>query len=265
MGLKSKIRVLLDPEKRLHTSLEQRRRACNQRRSFPLAADGLLRDIDQEKLESIRARHAIPNSGIRWLKYLEMEKWLTTNIRRVLNIGLDFMPKKRVLDLGSGTGYFLHICKRLGHDVLGLDMHDPDNAWCGEMHELLGVKRMIWRIDPFVPLPALGARFDYVCAFMICFNRPLDPDVWRIKEWRFFLDDLWTRLKPGAIVWLELNKEADGALYTPELKSFFESRGAIVDGKRLIWGMDQMHYRVLLDLSRLEAASVRKAALACPS
>ncbi len=260
MGLKGKIRLLLDPEKRLRSDFERRRRACNERRPFVLTADALVRELDPEKLDAIRSRHAIPNPGVRIEKYLEMEKWLTTNVRRVLNLGLDFQSQKRVLDLGAGAGYFLHICKRLGHEVLGLDMHDPGAAWYEEMLELLGVQRVTWRIDPFVPMPDLGPRFDYVCAFMVCFNRHVYEDAWKIEEWRFFLDDLWTRLKPGGIVWFELNPGVDGSYYSPELEGFFRSRGAIVDGKRLVWGLDEMRYRVLLDLSRLETAAVRKAA-----
>jgi SAM-dependent methyltransferase len=262
VGLKRKLRLLLDPEKRLRGSYEHRRRVCNQQRSFPLTAGALLGDLDLEKLESIRSRHAIPNPGIRIEKYLEMEKWLTTNIRRVLNLGLDFMPRKRVLDLGSGAGQFLYVCKRLGHDVLGLDLPDPSIAWYGEVLEVFGVPRVLRSIDPFVPLPDLGPRFDYVCAFMVCFNRHVYENAWKIDEWRFFLDDLRTHLKPGAIVWLELNPGLDGTHYTPELRSFFESRGAIVDGKRLVWGLDEMHYRVLQDLSRLETAAVRKSLVA---
>jgi 2-polyprenyl-3-methyl-5-hydroxy-6-metoxy-1,4-benzoquinol methylase len=265
VGLKRKIRELLDPEKRLRADYERRRRACNQERSFPLTAGALLRDLDHGKLEAIRARHAIPDAGIRIEKYLEMEKWLTTNVRRVLNLGLDFKAGKRVLDVGAGAGYFLHICKRLGHEVLGLDMHDPDAAWYGEMLELLGVRRVIWRIDPFVPLPDLGPRFDYVCAFMVCFNRHVYEDAWQIEQWRFFLDDLWTHLKPGGVVWFELNPGVTGAHYSPELEAFFKSRGAIVDGKRLVWGLNETEYRVLLDLSRIETAAMRKAAIASQS
>ena len=125
--------------------------------------------------------------------------------------------------------------------------------------QIFGVRRVTWRIDPFVPLPDLGARFDCVTSFMVCFNRHIQPDIWKAEEWRFFLDDLWTRLKPGAIVWFELNPTPDGTHYTPELQAFFESRGAIVDGKRLVWGLSETEYRVLLDLGRLESASVRKA------
>ena len=139
-----------------------------------------------------------------------------------------------------------------GHDVLGLDLDDPTAGWYGKIFELFGVRRVIWRIMPFVPLPDLGAKFDYVTGFMICFNDHQSENPWKLEQWRFFLDDLATRLKPGAIVWFELNPAADGSHYTPELKTFFESRGIIVDGKRLVWGLDEMHYRVLLRLAQLE-------------
>ena len=94
--------------------------------------------------------------------------------------------------------------------MLGLDLPDPTAGWYGEIFELFGVRRVISRINPFVPLPDMGPRFDYVCGFMVCFNRHASPEEWNIEEWRFFLDDLRTRLKPGAIVWLELNPGLNG-------------------------------------------------------
>ena len=265
MGLKTKIRLLLDPEKRLEASIRQKRRKCNEQRDFPLTAPALLERIDAGKFEAIRSQHAIADPGIRIEKYLEIETWLTTNIRRVLNVGLDLQPPKRILDLGSGAGYFLFICKQLGHDVIGLDLYDPNAAWYGDLLALFGVARVIRQIDPFIPLPDLGAPFDYVCAFMVCFNRHLTEKIWKIDEWRFFLDDLQMHLNPGAVVWFELNPDPNGLHYTPELQAFFESRGAIVDGKRLVWGIEKAAYRVLLDTARREAASLRKALAAAPA
>lgn len=218
-----------------------------QQRSFALTPERILSDIDAKGLEEIRSRHAIPNPGIRVEKYLEMEKWLTVNVRRIYNLGLDFGHEKRILDLGSGAGYFLHISKRLGHDVLGLDIPDP--AWYGDITALLGVPRVVQRINPCKALPDLGAPFDCVTGFMVCFNDHMSETPWGIKEWQFFLDDLWTRLRPGAMVWFELNPGADGTHYTPELKRFFEERGAIVDRNRLVWGMPEDRYLALKRLA----------------
>jgi len=257
MGLKRKIRTLLDPEKRLAASYETQRTKAAERRTFPLTPEGFFRDIDPAKLNDIRARHAIENPGIRVQKYLEFEKWFPVNIRRILDIGLDFRPSSRILDLGSGAGYFLHISKQLGHQVLGLDLHDPCAPWYGELFDLFGIKRVIWRIQPFVPLPDLGPRFDIVTAFMVCFNDHLGEHPWGVKEWTFFLDDLKTRTNPNPLIWFQLNPMADGTHTTPELAAFFESRGAIIDGKRVIWGLTPLEYRVLQQAARRTAKSLR--------
>jgi len=224
-----------------------RRDQAARQRAFSLTPQGILEGIDCEGLEKIRSQHAIPNPGIRIEKYLEMDKWLTVNVKRIFNLGLDFGPKKRILDLGSGAGYFLHISRRLGHGVLGLDIPDPE--WYGDITRLLGVPRVVQRINRCEPLPELGEPFDLVTGFMVCFNDHLGNPPWGVAEWQFFLDDLWTRLRPGAVVWFELNPGADGSHYTPELKRFFEERGAIVDRNRLVWGMESNHYLALKRLA----------------
>lgn len=223
-----------------------------QQRSFLLTPEEILSGIDAKGLEEIRSNHAIPNPGIRIEKYLEMEKWLGINVRRIYNLGLDFGPKRRILDLGSGAGYFLHISKRLGHEVIGLDIPEP--AWYGDITCLLGVPRVVQRINRFEPLPDFGAPFDCVTGFMVCFNDHLSETPWGIPEWKFFLDDLWTRLSPGALVWFELNPGKDGTHYTPELKRFFEERGALVDRNRLVWGMKPSRYLALKRLATKMAA-----------
>ena len=102
------------------------------------------------------------------------------------------------------------------------------------MIELLGVKRKIWRIEAFQPLPDLGPKFDVIAAHMICFNGHKSDKLWKIPEWEFFLDDLAATIsKPGGQVCLELNREYDDSLYTPELKDYFEARGAEIHTQRV--------------------------------
>jgi SAM-dependent methyltransferase len=216
--------------------------------------------LDGKKLDEILRADSIEQASDYTRKYADFQSWAPGNIRRILNLGLDFQPKKRVLDLGSGAGLFLYICKRLGHEGLGLDVPDPNAAWFAKMFELYAIPRVIWYINPFEPLPDLGPRFDYVTGFMICFNQPKSEKAWKIEEWRFFLDDLWSRLNPGAVVWFELNPGLDGAWYTPELKQYLESRGAIVEGKRLVWGLDPVRYRVLQRAAQLDVVAMRRAA-----
>jgi len=104
-----------------------------------------------------------------------------------------------------------------------------------EMTELLGVPRLIWRVQGFVPLPDLGRQFDVITAYMICFNNHKMPGLWGVAEWDFFLDDITRHLSSRGRIWLELNREYDGTCYTPELKELFESRGAQVISHRVIF------------------------------
>ena len=173
------------------------------------------------------------NPGDEWPKYLEIERWMEINLKRVRDLELDLGGRKRVLDIGCGTGYFLYINQYLGHDVLGLDLDEEPGF--REMIELLGVKRKIWRIEAFQPLPDLGPKFDVIAAHMICFNGHKSDKLWKIAEWEFFLDDLTKHLTPGGQVCLELNREYDDSLYTPELKEYFEARGAEIHTQRVLF------------------------------
>jgi SAM-dependent methyltransferase len=166
-------------------------------------------------------------------KYLDLQRWIDINIHRVRDLGLDLSRPKRILDLGCGTGYFLYICRLLGHDVLGLDVDDL--PMFAEITKLLGIQRVIERVEPFKPLPDLGRKFDFITAFLICFNNHKQADLWGVPEWDFFLDDLAKHLSPGGCVWLELNREYNDTYYTPELREFFEQRRGTIDQQRVIF------------------------------
>jgi SAM-dependent methyltransferase len=202
----------------------------------PLRFDAarITKTVDAEKFRKIYQRHAVKDPGDAWPKYLDLELWMEINLRRVRDLGLDLGGRKRVLDIGCGTGYFLYICQYLGHDVLGLDLDEEPGF--KEMTELLGVKRRIWRVEAFQPLLDLDPKFDVIAAHMICFNGHKSDKLWQIAEWEFFLDDLaGHHLKPGGQICLELNREYDGSLYTPELKEYFEARGAEIHTQRVLF------------------------------
>jgi SAM-dependent methyltransferase len=208
------------------------RRFFHQQR-FPLEADRIIQSIDRDELEQIRRRYAVEGPSPHWPKYLHLHRWIDINIRRVRELELDVSSPKRLLDLGSGAGYFLYICRLLGHDALGLDLGNP--PMFAEITRLLGVPRVISKIERFVPLPDLGQKFDLITAFLICFNRHKQTDLWGVAEWDFFLDDLAKHLAPNGRIWLELNREYDGSFYTPELKEFFLNRGATIDERKVMF------------------------------
>ncbi len=198
-----------------------------------LEANAIIDTIDREKFEQIYARYAVEDPGEDWPKYLDLPRWIDINIRRIRDVELDIVPRKRILDLGCGAGYFAYIAQLLGHEVVGLDLDDL--PMFGESTRMLGVQRVIWRVQPFVPLPDLGDKFDLVTAFMICFNNHKMPDLWGMPEWEFFLHDLGRHLTPRGRVWLEFNMEWDGTFYTPQLRDYFESRGAKIDNQKVIF------------------------------
>ena len=200
---------------------------------FPLSKKRVIETIDPVAFEQIRKRYAVANPGADWPKYLDLDRWIGINVRRIRQVELDLARPKRILDLGCGAGYFLYIAQLLGHSGLGLDMDRL--SMFREVTRLLGVRRVVQRIEAFRPLPDFGQKFDLITAFMICFNNHKMPDLWKVPEWEFFLNDLAKHLTPRGRVWLELNQEYDGAFYTPEIKEFFQKRGARVNEQKVIF------------------------------
>ena len=231
MQFRHKIRKLVDGQSL--TSARKRTLRLLRANRFPLGTKRVIETIDPVEFEQIRQRYAVTDPGADWPKYLDLDRWIDINIRRVRRLDLDLSPPQRLLDLGAGTGYFAYIAKLLGHDPLALDIDDV--PMFGELTRLLAIPRVIWQIQPFVPLPDLGKKFDLITAFQICFNSHKQSNLWGIPEWEFFLNDLSTHLTAGGRVWLELNREYHGDCYTPELKEFFEQRCAKIDDHRVLF------------------------------
>jgi SAM-dependent methyltransferase len=200
----------------------------------PLNLNAMVRELGSKGFEQIRAKYANPGDQKGWPKYVDAPHRLELAIKQARFLQLDRRKPLRVLDIGSGAGYFLFVCKRLGHSVIGLDLDWP--PMYAEMFELLEMPRKIWQIEPFQPLPNLGDRIDLVTAFAVCFNSHGSNSVWGVKEWDFFLDDVRKNvLSPRGEIYFELNPEPWG-YYTPELSEYFRQQGASVAGKRVSFG-----------------------------
>ena len=231
MQLRHKIRKLVDGQS-LASARKHTLRLLRTNR-FPLETKRVIETIDPAGFEQIRRRYAVADPGADWPKYLDLDRWIRVNIRRIRQLELDLARPRQILDLGCGAGYFLYIAQLLGHSGVGLDMDRL--PMFREITRLLGVRRVVQRIQAFRPLPNFGQKFDVITAFMICFNNHKMPGLWGVLEWKFFLDDLAKYLKPRGRIWLELNQEYDETFYTPELKEFFEKRGAKIDEQKVIF------------------------------
>ena len=232
MRFSHKLRKLADP--RLPRSIKRHagRVILTRRFVFRLDAQRIIRSIDPVQFRAIYERYAVHDPGGGWRKYLDLDRWIEINLRRVEELELDWGRRQSILDLGSGAGYFLHICHWLGHRTLGLDIDDV--PMFGEMFSALGLQRIIARVEAFQALPAFDRKFDLITAFMICFNGHKSPALWGAKEWSFFLDDLATRLNPDGRIRLGFNREDDGSFFSEELRRLFLDRGAEIDQHRVI-------------------------------
>ena len=204
------------------------------RRLHPIRVEEILAQLDQAALARIQEKYSVPGEGTHWPKYVDAPRWLRLNVKRAQELRLNARPRPlRILDLGSGGGYFLVVSRFLGHSGMGLDIDDP--PMYGEMFEAFGLHRVIWTINAFEPLPDLGERFDLVTAFSICFNEHKKPGVWGPEPWNYLLQDLKRRfLRPSGEIFLGMNPEADGTYYTPGLRAFFATRGARIDRSK-VW------------------------------
>ena len=198
------------------------------RKLHPLPVERFLKEIDPAELQRIREAYGVKHQTSRWPKYADAETYLKANIGRVQDIGIDRSPRPlHILDVGSGAGYFLFVCKVLGHSGLGLDLPEP--KLYEEMFLLFGLQRAMHRVEKFEPLPETGRKYDLVTAFQIVFNDLGEPQPWGVAEWDYFLNDAERHLVPGGRVYLSLNRQPDGIYYTDEVRKLFLGRGGRID------------------------------------
>jgi SAM-dependent methyltransferase len=161
----------------------------------------ILSEVDQESLETlcIRYRDAV------WSKYLDLQTYVPITVEFCQSLGLIGRQSRNILDIGCGSGLFLHCAQHFGHRGVGIDI---ENDLLAEMAHLFAVERRIERVSAFTPLSAEGP-FDLVTAMGTMFNRPnakADEGRWGTPEWRFFLLDLERRLSPDGRVFLRINR-----------------------------------------------------------
>jgi SAM-dependent methyltransferase len=171
-------------------------------------------------------------------KYADYRLWIPFNVARIGRLGFHNPPRLRLLDIGCGPGYFLASARACGHEAHGIDapadiLSDVENR---VYSELLGALRITPFVSPllierYVALSSPLRDLDFITAFWICFNRHRQEDEWGVDEWRFFVDDALSHLRPSGCLHLELNENPEryGALkwYDKSTMDFFQSVGTV--------------------------------------
>lgn len=195
----------------------------------PVNKRRMLDDIDWLQFKDLRHKYPYRPGSPQINRFEDIAYWIDINVERAQDLWLDRAPPLRILDLGCGAGYFLYVCKKFGHDVLGFDT--DNEPLFHATTELLGVPRVIGRIERQTPLPDLHQMFDLVTAHRVCFHRigkVRDGTEWSNADWKFFINDVRTRLlsENGRLL-LDLNPRPDGSsFFTPALREFFLLQGA---------------------------------------
>jgi hypothetical protein len=179
----------------------------------------------RKKLSLISIKHKIENPGISHQKFLNINYWLFENMRRFYKLGLQKKKKElRILDLGTGPGYFPFICTFYGYEVESLDK--PDNEMYNDMIKELGIKRYEENICSYKDIN-IEKKHDLITAFMICFNNHRLSNLWHISEWEYFLNSLFkNNLNTGGEICLLLNAETTEEPINKELLKYFASINA---------------------------------------
>jgi SAM-dependent methyltransferase len=215
--------------------------------THPVDPKKIANGLDRKAWADLRARYPQRPDAPRVNRFSNVDYWIKINIERAQDLWLDRTPPLRILDLGCGPGYFLYVCRCLGHEGMGIDI--DEQPLFRETTALLGVNRLIWRIEPQTPLPDLGGKFDLVTGHRVCFQKTVrwgtgsgEWNEWEAADWKFFLDDVRTNiLKPDGRLLLDFNPRADGrSFFTPELRDVLSREGARIFRSKALLSADRM-------------------------
>lgn len=171
-------------------------------------------------------------------KYADYRLWLPFNIDRIASLSLHKSGPLRLLDIGCGPGYFLAAARACGHDVYGIDapasfMSEVEKRVYAELLDALSLTARVspMLVERFTPLKLAYGELDLITAFWICFNCHRRDDEWGAAEWKYFVDDATSFLRPDGQLHLELNAHPEryGSLkwYDAETLQFFRSAGTV--------------------------------------
>ena len=218
MNFSHKLRKLFDPD--IISSLRE-----HIHRAFhPIDARPFLKELEKDPAwEGLRRKY--PPGTKQMHRWADARFWIKRNVERAQDISLDRGPRRHILDLGCGPGYFLYVAQKLGHSGVGLDI--DEHAVFRDALPLLGVKRIVHRIQPRFHLPTPEKKYDLITSYLTCFHRlerlrDGNWQTWSSDEWQYFIDDVRAhQLVDGGLLLLEFHPQRNGELYAPDVRELF--------------------------------------------
>ena len=133
-------------------------------------------------------------------------QWYAEAVQIAKGIKLHESDPLRILDIGTGFGYFQLACRALGHTTVGLDV--PDDV-IRRATEILGVSCVPFTIQAYESLPGVLTDYDLITTFGVNFRHA--PKVyWGGDDYAFLAADFCKRLRPGGR-WLLRPNQTDDA------------------------------------------------------
>jgi len=145
----------------------------------------VLRTIPPDVVESFRSRLLEKGASTKAGKYFDLVSHLARAVVEADLLGvINSKSRLRVLDLGTGCGYFPYVCRYLGHEIETLDKQEGKYGYARNQ---LGVPVCLWQMTPDNPLPEFDKQFDLITAFQPVFfmhqsakfGRLWTPDLWK--------------------------------------------------------------------------------------
>lgn len=127
-------------------------------------------------------------------------RWIQEKLSVALWLGLDTAPKKRILDLGTGAGWFVYVCRKFGHECYGTDILNRPEYEAG--YNFLGIDILGELTYPMQKMN-LDGKFDYITTMRSFLGQR--PQAWSKEEWKFFLKDMDDHLNEDGALYLACN------------------------------------------------------------
>ncbi len=166
-------------------------------------ANRVERSADLRRIERLASemKSTVERDPTSAAKYADYRLWIPFNVARIGRMGFHTPPPLRLLDIGCGPGTFWprpNLWPRGARCSCRHPFHVENRVYS----ELLGALRITPLVSPllierYVALSSPFRDLDFITASWICFNRHRQEDEWGVDEWRFFVDDALSHLRPG--------------------------------------------------------------------